>query len=86
MAVMILSEHDNLNDAVNAMLDIMDKEAEEIMYREIEELKKRGIKAVSVKEAIKDVTPEQRERLFEERNIKFINPLLNMNIEMPETA
>jgi len=83
---MILSEHDNLNDAVNAMLDIMDKEAEEIMYREIEELKKRGIKAVSVKEAIKDVTPEQRERLFEERNIKFINPLLNMNIEMPETA
>jgi len=84
LAVMILSEHDNLNDAFNATLEAMNKESEEIMNREIEELRKQGIKAVSFKEAIKDMAPEQLERFLEERNKKFINPLFNMNIEMLE--
>jgi len=84
LAVMILSEHDNFYDAISATLEAMDKETDEIMNREIEELRKQGIKAVSFKEAIKDMTPEQRERFLEERNRKFINPLLDMNIEMLE--
>jgi hypothetical protein len=83
-AVMILSEHDNFDDAIGAMLEAMDKETDVIMKREIEELRKQGIKAVLFKEAIKDMTPEQRERFLEERNRKFINPLLDMNIEMLE--
>jgi len=84
MAVMILSEHDNYSDALKATLEAMDKESDEIMNSEIEELRKQGIEAVSFKEAIKDMTPEQRERFLEERNRKFINPLLDMNIEMLE--
>jgi malonyl CoA-acyl carrier protein transacylase len=82
--VMILSEHDNLNDAINAMLEALNKEGDEIMNREIEELRKQGVRAVSFKEAIKDMTHEQRKRFLEERNRKFINPLLDMNIEMLE--
>lgn len=84
LAVMIISEHDNFNDAVSATLEAMNKETDEIMNGEIEELRKQGIKAVSFKEAIKDMTPEQRERFLEERNRKSINPLLDMNIEMLE--
>lgn len=83
-AVMIISEHDNLNDAIGAMFGAMDKETDEIIKWEIEELRKQGIKAVSFKEAIKDMAPEQWERFLEERNRKFINPLLDMNIEMLE--
>ncbi|NLC69100.1 MAG: hypothetical protein GX754_10075 [Clostridiaceae bacterium] len=82
LAVMILSEHDNEIDAVNAALDAMEKESEEIMNKEIEELRKKGIKAVSFKEAIKDMTPDELESFLEERNRKFITPLLNLNIEM----
>lgn len=84
MAVMILSIHDNFNDAVDAMLDAMEKESEEIMNREIEKMRKQGINAVSLKEAIKDMTPEERERFIEERNRKFINPILDINIGMLE--
>ena len=81
LAVMILSEHDNSNDALEAALEAMDKESEEIMNREIEELKKQDINAVSFKEAIRDMTHEEQERFLEERNRKFINLLLGMNIE-----
>jgi alanyl-tRNA synthetase len=57
-------------------------EDDEIMNREIETLRKHGIKVASVKEAIKDMTPEQRKRFLEERKSKLINPLLDLNIEM----
>ena len=67
-AVMIISEHDNFDDAIGAMLEAMDMETDEIMKREIEELEKQGIKAVSFKETVKDMTPEQLERFLEERN------------------
>ncbi len=83
-AVMILSMHDNFDEALDAVFDAMDKESEEIMDREIEELRKQGIKVVSAKEAIKDMMPEERERFLEERNRKFVNPILDMNIEMLE--
>jgi hypothetical protein len=66
------------------MIETMNRESEETMKSEIEELKKQGIKAVSLKGAIKDMTPEQLERFLEERNKKFINPLLDMNIDMLE--
>ncbi|MGI6188274.1 MAG: hypothetical protein GX041_06655 [Clostridiales bacterium] len=82
LAVMIISEHDNYSDALKAALDAMRKEADEIMNREIETLRKHGIKVASVKEAIKDMTPEQRKRFLEERKSKLINPLLDLNIEM----
>lgn len=82
MAVMILSEHDQENDAYRAIIEAMNKESEEIMNRQIEELRGKGIPAVSFKEAIKDMTPEERERFIEERNRKFVIPLLNRNIEM----
>jgi len=84
LAVMILSEHDNLNDTLEAMFEAMEKESGEIMNRETEELRKQGIKAVSVGEAEKDMTPEQLERFLEERRRKFVIPLLDMNIVMLE--
>lgn len=82
LAVMIISEHDNRDDAFKATFEVMKKESEEIMNREIEELRKQGIRAVTLGEAVKDMTPEELERFREERNRKFINPLLNMNSEM----
>lgn len=84
MAVMILSEHDNFDDALNATFEAMEKESEETMKREIEELRKQGIRAVSFKEAIKDMTPEEHERFIEERNGKFVYPILDKNIKMLE--
>ncbi len=82
LAVMILSEHENYNDALKATLEAMKKESEEIMNREIEELRREGIRAVSFREVIKDMTHKRRERFLDERNRKFINPLLDFNIEM----
>ncbi len=84
LAVMIISVHDNLRDGIKAILEAMDKEADEIMNKEIEELRKQGVKAVSFKEAIKDLSPEERERFLEERNRKFIKPLLDLNFKMLE--
>lgn len=81
LAVMILSEHDNLDDALNATFEAMEKESEEIMNRGIEELRENDINAISFKEAIKDMTPEELEDFLEERDRKFINPFLNRNIE-----
>lgn len=82
LAFMIISEHDNPDDAFRATLKAMKKESEEIMNREIEELRRQGIKAVTLKEAVKDMTPEELNRFREERYWKFINPLLNKNIKM----
>lgn len=77
LAVMILSEHDNSNDAFNATYEAMKKESDEIMNKKIEELRKQGINAVSLKDAIKDMTPEELERFLEERNRIFVYPLLS---------
>lgn len=82
--VMIISEHDSEDEAVKAMLEAAKKESDEIMKREIEELRKQGINAVTFEDAIKDMKPEELERFLEERNRKFINPLVNKNIEMFE--
>lgn len=81
LAVRILSEHNNLYDALDAMFEAMNEEPKERTNREVEELKKNGIDAVTLEEAIKDMTPEQLESFLEERNRKFINPILNKNIE-----
>jgi hypothetical protein len=82
MAVMILSEHDNQHDAFRAMYEAMKRESKEILDREVEELRKRGIKAVTLEEAVKDMTPEELKRFLEERRRKFVEPLLDMNIKM----
>lgn len=81
---MIISEHDNEHEAITAMLEAMRKESNEIMKKEIEELRKQGINAKTLEDAVKDMTPEQLENFLEERRRKFINSLLNMNIEMLE--
>jgi len=78
-AVMILSEHDNEEDALNAVLDELLKGNNEELNGKNDEHMKQGI---SLKEAMKDMTPEQRERFLEERNRKFLNPILDLNIEM----
>lgn len=84
LAVMILSEHDNEEDAFRASFAAMKEESKEILEREVEELRKQGIKAVTFEVAIKDMTPEELERFLEERNRRFIKPLLDMNIKMLE--
>jgi len=84
MTVMILSIHDNFDDAIDAVFAAMKKESEEIMNRKIEKMRKQGIQAVSFKEAMKDMTPEERARFMEERNRKFINPIIDMNSRILE--
>lgn len=79
--VMVISEHDNEDEVYDAMHKAMDKESDEITKLEIEELRKQGIKAVTFEDAIKDMSPEELERFLEERKRKFLNPILNMNIE-----
>ena len=84
LAVMIISEHDSREKAVEAMLEAMNKESDEISKRNIEELRKKGIKAVRFKDAIKDMSPEELERFLEERKRKFLMPLMDKNIEILE--
>jgi hypothetical protein len=84
MAVMIISEHSNYKDAFNAAFDAMKEESKNITNRKIEKLKPQGIKAVLLYDAVKDMTPWELESFLEERNRKFINPLLNKNIKMLE--
>jgi hypothetical protein len=85
LAVMILSEHDTEDDALTAMLSAMNKESKAETHKEIKKLHKQGINAVTVEEATKDMTPEELERFLEERQRKFINPLLDANIKDLET-
>lgn len=82
--VMIISEHDSEDEAYDTMHKAMDKEADEITKHEIEELRKQGINAVTFEDAIKDMEPDELERFLEERKRKFLNPILNMNIEQLE--
>ena len=84
LAVMILSEHDNFDDAFDATFKATKQESKNVVNKEIEDLKKQGIRAVSFEEAVKDLMPEQLERFLQGRSRKFIKPLLNMNIEMLE--
>ncbi|HHV19174.1 MAG: hypothetical protein PHE70_10725 [Tepidanaerobacteraceae bacterium] len=84
LAAMIISEHDSCEEAVEATLEAMNKESEEISKREIEELREKGIKAVRFEDAIKDMTPEELEGFLEERKRKFLMPLMDKNIEMLE--
>lgn len=84
LAVMIISEHDSQEEALEAAIEAMNKESEEINKRNIEELRKKGIKAVRFKDAIKDMSPEELERFLEERKRKFLMPLMEKNIEMLE--
>ena len=80
-AVMVLSDHETLDEALEAMFEALAKETDERMEKETEELRKQGIKAFTVKELTKDMTPEELEKFMEERNRKFIFPLLDKNIE-----
>jgi predicted GIY-YIG superfamily endonuclease len=84
LAVMILSEHDNMDEALKAAINAMDIESEEIMKELIEEERAKGVDAVTVEEAIKDMNPEELERFIEERQRKFVNPLLYTNIKTLE--
>ena len=84
LAVMIISEHDSHEEAVEAILEAMNKESEEISKRNIEELRKKGIKAVRFEDAVKDMTPEELESFLEERKRKFLMPLMDKNIEILE--
>ena len=82
LAVMVLSEHDTEEDAIMAMLDAMNAESDALKNKDIKELREQGIDAISAKEAIKGMSYEQRERFLDERNKKFVNPILNMNIKL----
>lgn len=84
LAVMILSEHDTMEQAVSAMLDAMKAEGDEITKEFIEEQRANGINVVTLEEAVKDMTPGELESFMKERQRKFINPLLDLNIKTLE--
>lgn len=81
VTVMILSRHNSLDEALDALFEAMEKESEEISKAHVEELRSRGIKAVTVKEALEGKTPEERAAFLKERNEKFLIPLMDKNIE-----
>lgn len=83
-AVMILSEHDNYKDAFEATMTAMNKESEEVSRLETVELRAQGFDVVTLEEAIQGMTPEELAQFNEERNRKFVNPILNGNIERLE--
>lgn len=85
MAVIVISEHDTMEEAMSAMLDAMNTESEEITKEQVEEQRARGINTVTLQEAIKDMTPEELKRFMEERQRKFVNPILDANLKMLET-
>ncbi|SFQ10847.1 hypothetical protein SAMN05444406_11266 [Caldicoprobacter faecalis] len=69
---------------MEALLDAMKKESDEIRKIEHEELEKQGIKVRTLEEVIKDMTPEELEAFKKERNEKFVKPLLDENISALE--
>ena len=81
---MILSEHDTFEEAMEALMDAMKKESDEIRKIEYGELKKRGIKVRTLEEVIKDMSPEELEAFKKERYEKFVKPLLDENISALE--
>lgn len=83
-AVMVISEHDNYNDAFEATMAEMNKESSEVLRSEIAEMSSQGIDAVSLEEAIQGMTPAQLAKFNEERNRKFLNPILDGNIKILE--
>lgn len=84
LAVMIISEHDTMEEAIEAMLTAMDQESDEIMEKKVDKLRAQGVKVATLKEAIKDMSPEQLERFLEERQRKFVDPVLDANIKALE--
>ncbi|SHF87284.1 hypothetical protein SAMN02746089_02696 [Caldanaerobius fijiensis DSM 17918] len=71
--VMIISEHDNEDEAVKAMREALKNKSNEIMKRGIEELRKQDINAVTFEDAIKAMTLEELER-FLKREIEIYKP------------
>ncbi len=59
----------------------MELESTEQMKEEIENLRNQGINAITVEDAIKDMSPEELERFLEERRRKFVNPQLDANMK-----
>lgn len=85
LAVMIICEHNAEDDAFKATMTAMNKESKAQMRKEIKKLKSHGINVISFEDAIKDMTPEELERFIEERQQKFISPLLDANMKDLET-
>jgi len=83
-AVKVLSEHDSYEDALDATLTAMEQESEEIEQQQVAEMREQGINVVTLKEAIRGMSPEQLARFNEERNKKFINPILDGNMDRLE--
>ncbi|MGV8147310.1 MAG: hypothetical protein ACLKAK_12945 [Alkaliphilus sp.] len=73
--VMIISEHRTQEEAIGAMLETMHKKEDK------QDLRKEGTSAISLEDAIKDMTPKELEDFIDERNRKFITPLFDRNIE-----
>jgi arsenate reductase-like glutaredoxin family protein len=59
-AVVILSEHVSLEEAVESMLEAMITESEE-KIKKLMNYRKKGIKAVRFEDNIKDMSPEELE-------------------------
>lgn len=59
-------------------------ENDEEMRKHMKELEKKGIRARTPEEIMKDMTPAEKERFMEERRRKFILPLMGLNEEMLE--
>lgn len=78
----IISVHPDRESAFNAMYDALRKEMEEMGKALVDEMRRQGISVVSFREAVQDMTPEERERFLEERKRIFLQPLLDMNMDM----
>jgi hypothetical protein len=70
------------DEAFDAMYEFMQKESAKTMNIEVKRLRGRGIPVVTLEEAIKDMTPEELEHFKEERNRKYMMPLMVQNIKM----
>lgn len=77
----IISVHPDRESAFHAMYDALRKEMEEMGKAFGDEMRRQGISVTSFREAMQDMTPEERERSLEERNRKFLQPLLDLNLD-----
>lgn len=72
-AIMVISEHTTENDALDAMLNAMNKDSVKLDDECQKEMNQKGIQAISFEEAKKEMSPEQLERFMKERE-KHVKP------------
>lgn len=78
----VISEHNTQEEAVGSMLKAINQESSVNMEFEVEQLKAKGVDAMTFEDAVKSMDSEELERFLKERRQKFFSRVLDENIKI----